>query len=206
LIQGGQPHRPSADVRWALRLEPTRPLLATPRGSKPRAEANKTVEGTPVIGVGSGPVCGLRSCPGPKRVRSGAAANEMRRSQTPDRLDWKDPQRDPRAARNGGSGRFRKVSTNRQCTPPLARTVSIRASPLPLAYRLTMPTGASLLPGPRAALHLRLSPRDSHQTESKQRHALQRLFERKGGYLRRWVRRPRARAQKLFALWLQRED
>jgi DNA invertase Pin-like site-specific DNA recombinase len=36
------------------------------------------------------------------------------------------------------------------------------------------------LPGPRAALHFRLSTRDSHQTESKQRHALQRLSERGG--------------------------
>jgi hypothetical protein len=63
---------------------------------------------------------------------------------------------------------------------PLARTVSIRASPLPLAYRLTLSTGVTLLPGPRAALHFRLSTRDSRSTENKQRHALQRLSEREG--------------------------
>jgi DNA invertase Pin-like site-specific DNA recombinase len=37
------------------------------------------------------------------------------------------------------------------------------------------------LPGPRAALHLRLSTQDSRSAESKQRHALQRFFEREGG-------------------------
>jgi hypothetical protein len=56
-----------------------------------------------------------------------------------------------------------------------------------------MPTGASLLPGPRAALHLRLSTQDSRSTESKQRHALQRLFERGGTFAGGFVDHERGR-------------
>jgi hypothetical protein len=160
-----------------------------------RSRGPRSLGWAPVLCVGSGPAR-LQSASDRARQQTRCAAAKLRTASTgripegacagrEERREW--------AIQEG----FHKPTVYAPSPPGRYPSALLPSS---LAYRLTMPTGASLLPGPRAALHLRLYPRDSRSTESKQRHALQRFFERKGGYLRRCVRRPRARAPKLFAL------